>query len=65
LHLCFFISVNCDLNVMTPEQIKSALKICHLPPDDLDFLLEDVITESLSRILASVCKDRASSRMKR
>ena len=31
------------------------VKICHLPNDDLVFLLEDVITEGLPRILASVC----------
>lgn len=31
------------------------VRICHLPQEDLEFLLEDVITEGLPSILASVC----------
>jgi hypothetical protein len=40
-----------------PRALAPLVKICHLPEDDLEFLLGDVITESLGSILASVCKD--------
>jgi hypothetical protein len=37
------------------------VRICHLPVDDLDFLLEDIINESLGNILASVCGNDLAS----
>jgi hypothetical protein len=39
-----------------PRGLAPLLKICHLPADDLEFLMGDMITESLDSILASVCQ---------
>jgi hypothetical protein len=40
-----------------PRALAPLVKICHLPIDDLEYLLGDVITESMGSILASVCAD--------
>ncbi len=38
-----------------PRALAPLIRICHLPQETVDFLLGDVITEGLGRILASVC----------